>query len=161
MRFAIMLAFTTLLTGTTVLAHGNKPHAQANPHVDPAVHAARLQTISAQYVQTIKPIFERTCFDCHTTVENLPWYHAVPGIRQLMDHHIEDAQKHMDMSQDFPFKSRKGPEHDLDELQEVLEKDEMPPWYYTGMQSKGRLTPEEKQRIMNWAKDGLKLLTTP
>lgn len=113
--------------------------------------------INASYLEKVKPLFKRACFDCHSDTPEYPWYHSIPGIKQLMDNHIAEGVRHLDLSKDYPFKgSKKGLKHDLEETWETIEEGEMAPLYYRIMHSHGRYSEEDKQIIKNWVVESMK-----
>ncbi len=113
--------------------------------------------INTSYLEKVKPLFVRACFDCHSDTPVYPWYHSIPGIKQIMDDHIAEGVRHLDLSKDYPFKgSKKGLKHDLEETWETIEEGEMAPLYYRIMHSHGRYSEEDKQIIKSWVEESLK-----
>jgi hypothetical protein len=119
-----------------------------------------ISRINNSYLAKIKPLFKRACFDCHSDTPEYPWYHSIPGIKQLMDHHIAEGVRHLDLSKDYPFKgSKKGLKHDLEEIWETIDEGEMAPLYYRIMHSHGRYSAEDKLIIKTWVEESLKEFT--
>ncbi len=118
--------------------------------------------INERYVNEIKPIFKRACFDCHSDQTKYPWYYKIPGVKQLMDNHIEEAREHLDFSNDFPFQSKKQkPQLKLvHEIWEEIEEGEMPLWSYTIMHSEAKLAKDELQMIKDWVDYSQEVLKT-
>lgn len=114
--------------------------------------------INRQYLDQIKPIFEKKCFDCHAVATTLPWYYAIPGIRQLIDHDIKEAKEHMDMRKDFPFLSHETPLKDLQSLRGIGLEGGMPPLRYILGHWESRLTSDEKKMIIQWTEKSIKVL---
>jgi len=102
------------------------------------------------YLKVVKPIFQRKCFDCHGVATVFPWYHQIPGVRQLLDHDIREARENMDMSKDFPFQGKASPSDYLDSVEEVLHDGSMPPFRYRLIHRDSALTEEEKKAISGW-----------
>lgn len=116
-----------------------------------------LARINNSYLEKVKPLFKRACFDCHSDQVTYPWYHSIPGIKQLMDSHIAEGVQRLDMSKDYPFKGgKKGLKHDLEETWETIEEGEMAPLYYRIMHSHGRYSEEDKQIIKSWVEESMK-----
>jgi len=61
------------------------------------------RAINESYLATVKPVFRKSCFDCHSSNTNYPWYSNLPGAKQLIQNDIAEAKEHLDMSKDFPF----------------------------------------------------------
>lgn len=119
---------------------------------------SQLQKINEAYIQSVKPIFKRSCFDCHSSNTQYPWYSSIPGIKQLIEEDIREAREHMDMTNDFPFSGHGDPEKNLEEIQEEIEEGEMPLWSYKLLHWKARLSTDEEKEIIRWAKESLEML---
>jgi hypothetical protein len=114
--------------------------------------------INVEYLTSIKPIFRKSCFDCHSSTTHYPWYNALPGIRQLIASDIEEAKKHMDMTGDFPFPGHGTMAEDLEAIRKAIEKGDMPPFRYWILHKNTKLTESEKKQVLGWANRGLQLL---
>jgi len=156
MRKLWISAAAFCLAAYPLLAHKNVPHSQTDPA---RASLKKLKRINAQYVKNIKPIFQNKCFNCHAEAKRLPWYSKIPGPKHLIQSDIREAQKHLDMREDFPFKGHGTPLQDLEELEEVIQEDSMPPWYYRIMHWGAGLTPQEVERIQAWIDESRKLLS--
>lgn len=49
--------------------------------------------INQEYLKTVKPIFQKSCFDCHGNTTVYPWYYKVPGVKQLIDNDIDEVKQ--------------------------------------------------------------------
>ncbi|MBI1908715.1 MAG: heme-binding domain-containing protein [Deltaproteobacteria bacterium] len=110
----------------------------------------KLSLANQLYRQNVRPIFETKCFDCHSDQTRYPWYYRLPGVRQLMDHDIEEAREHIDLSHDFPFGGHHPLKEQLKDLKEVVEENEMPLWRYRLLHWNSGLTDEERRIILEW-----------
>lgn len=117
-----------------------------------------LAQINEMYLAQVKPIFQNKCFDCHSSKTQFPWYSKVPGIKQFIQHDIDEAHEHIDMEQNFPFKSHAEPLEDLAAIDKTVTKNEMPPWRYRIMHSGSDLTSAEKEIVHQWVQFGKDLL---
>lgn len=102
------------------------------------------------YKRDIAPIFRAKCYDCHGTVEKLPWYYKVPGAKQLIDYDRAEAKKHLDMSEGYPFKSHADWREDLREIGEAVAEGEMPPWQYLLLHRDAVLNADDVAKIEAW-----------
>ena len=111
-----------------------------------------IHSINSNYQKDIKPIFKKKCFDCHTSKPNYPWYVNVPGLGYIMREHNREGEEHLDLTNDFPFKGKEGDIVEiLDEIvEEAVEEDEMPPWYFKITHWDACLTDQEKEVITKW-----------
>jgi hypothetical protein len=110
------------------------------------------QEINTAYLSSIKPIFEKKCFDCHGTLTKKPWYYDIPGISYMIQKDIKEAKKHMDMRQDFPFVSHESPYNDLKSIKDIALKGGMPPLKYIIGHWDSTLTDDESKALLNWSK---------
>lgn len=114
--------------------------------------------INASYLNKIKPIFRKSCFDCHSSQTTYPWYYKVPGVKQLIDSDIKEAKSHLDFSNDYPFVSHDSPENDLKSIEKSVSKKTMPPKKYLWMHNNAKLSQKEVEEIKKWVKESLEAL---
>ncbi len=114
--------------------------------------------INASYLNKIKPIFRKYCFDCHSSQTTYPWYYKVPGVKQLIDSDIKEAKSHLDFSNDYPFISHDSPENDLKSIEKSVSKKTMPPKKYLWMHNNAKLSQKEVEEIKKWVKESLEAL---
>ena len=111
---------------------------------------ATLAAINDDYVATVKPLFARSCASCHGATRALPWYHALPLVRGMIDEDIATARRTVDMAEDFPFRGRGTPAEYLDAVDEVVAAGSMPPLRYRLMHWGARLGAGERDRVRLW-----------
>ncbi len=148
MRLFIILAGLTL-----ALAHQGDNHPPTKQKPLPVS-----EEIRSDYQARVKPIFERKCLDCHGGSPTLPWYHAIPGVKQLIDSDLEESQRHLDFSKGYPFVSHATPEEDLQAIIESVNDGTMPPFLFRLGNPSKTLSEDERHVIVNWATEGLKIL---
>ena len=150
----IFLLLSLLLFSRIIFAHGGKEHKSSQEVRLEKVISNSLEIefskINKEYKFSVKPIFAKKCLACHAVNNSLPWYYTIPGVKQLMDHDMEEAKKHLDMSKDFPFGGHGDPLEDLDELKETIQKGNMPPIQYKIIHRESSLTFEEIQEVNSW-----------
>lgn len=145
-------------------AHEGHHHPQSQPAEPKAAGSPldqqerRLVEITADYQLTVAPLFHRACADCHSGDTEYPWYAMVPGIKQLIRQDIEEARKHIEISNGYPFQSHASPLEDLVAVAKAVKDGSMPPLRYRLMHSRSRLDDLEKQRIIDWAERSQKIL---
>jgi hypothetical protein len=93
-------------------------------------------------------ILKENCYDCHSNQTQYPWYSEVAPFSLWLGDHIEHGKKHFNVSawSDYTIKKK---EHKLEELVEMVEKDEMPLCSYTIIH--GNLSEENKKLLLQWA----------
>lgn len=158
MCFKKIIIFTMVCLPLQATAHKVR---HKGPEAPPSIVKqlkTSLNKINAGYLQDIKPIFEKKCFDCHSSQTVFPWYYKIPGIRQMIQSDIDEARDHLNMDSGFPFKSHASPLEDLEAISESIRTNDMPPATYRIMHPKSALTPEEKEKVYRWVELGKALL---
>jgi hypothetical protein len=160
LKFLILLIFFT--TTFHVWGHGGEDHSKdvkqpkvVKPNVEIEEKYIR---INQQYLKTVKPIFQKSCFDCHGNTTVYPWYYKVPGVKQLIDSDIKESKKHLDFSKDFPFISHETPIKDLDAIGKSIKNDSMPPFRYLIMHGDKKITKDEVKQVDKWIRESKEIL---
>lgn len=154
--FLFLILFSVFLIPIPLIAHEGHPHEEAGKEQKETPASQEQETlagINQNYVREIKPIFQNSCFNCHSTNTQYPWYYKVPGVKQLLDHDTREAKKHIDMTNDFPFKGHGTPSEDLEAIGKAVNKETMPPLRYILMHWNARLTEENKKAILQWVEE--------
>lgn len=99
----------------------------------------------------VKLILETTCYNCHSNHTVYSWYSNIAPLSYWFAYHVEDGKKHLNFS-DWENYTSKKKDHKLDELIKEVESGEMPLKEYTWTHEEARLTPEEKEMVIAWAK---------
>jgi hypothetical protein len=120
---------------------------------------SRFAKINVEYKLSVKPIFAKSCLNCHGIQTDFPWYSKIPGIKFMIDHDISKAHVTIDMSKDYPFIGRGTPEEFLEAISDVIEDKSMPPWRYRIMHRDSALSQQERDVILKWAQQSKDLLT--
>lgn len=160
MKSALLMLITFAMPLS--LAHEGEQHQSPKEQKRNAVEEKQrkdsLALIKDSYVSNVKPLFKKSCFDCHSSSTNFPWYSDLPGARQLIQSDIAEAKVHLDMSEDFPFKGHASPAEDLKAISKAVLDGSMPPFRYRLMHPASKLTDSEKKTIREWVEESLKLL---
>jgi hypothetical protein len=109
--------------------------------------------ISTQYEvpDNVKSILTKACTDCHSNNTVYPWYSNFQPIAWLLDEHVVDGKKHFNLSEFASYEAWKA-HHKLEELEEEIEKGEMPFDQYVWIHKEADLTSEEKATLIEWSK---------
>jgi hypothetical protein len=83
------------------------------------------------------------CYDCHSNETTWPWYSNIAPISWLVQHDVEEARQNVN------FSDINGRRIEGDELQEVVQRGEMPPVQYTIIHKNAILSSEEQQLLMS------------
>lgn len=99
----------------------------------------------------IANILRRACYDCHSNETQWPWYASVAPMSWLLADHVGEGRGHLNFSE-WPAFDYEEQEHAYKEIREEVEKGGMPLRSYTWMHSAARLTDEERERLVRWAR---------
>ena len=107
--------------------------------------------VAASYNKDIQPLFKPACFDCHTQQTVWPWYHALPGVKQYIEHHVEEGLHDFDITDGVPFKGDAPLDRQLRRISRQVGGGGMPLWDYRLMHPDARLSDEQRATIVAWA----------
>ncbi len=86
-------------------------------------------------------LFSRACADCHSNETKWPWYSKIPPVSLLIVDHVNEGREKFNISaRDMG---------DADEAAEALQEGEMPLRDYQLMHPEARLSPTEKQALID------------
>jgi len=141
MRLKRLLMIVVVMLGIFLIAIQFIPVTYTNPPVtdEPNWDSPETRTLAA-----------RACFDCHSNETDLPWYSNIAPVSWLIYRDINEGREEMNFSE-WRMKSKRV-DHVAEEIEEVIRKGEMPPWYYLPMHPQAKLTDAEKQALI----EGLK-----
>lgn len=126
-----------------------RPERNISPSVSPNAIEANYQV-----PKEIGVLLRTSCYDCHSNNTVYPWYSHIQPFSWWLQNHVNDGKEELNFDQ-FNTYSIKKKKHKLDEVVEVIEKDEMPLSSYTLIHRKAVLSAQDKDKIIAWAK-GLK-----
>lgn len=101
--------------------------------------------------EDVKLILKEACFDCHSDVTRYPWYNNITPINYWMADHVNHGKEDFNIS-DWTNASLKKKDHKFEELIEEVKGKEMPLPSYTWTHSEAKLTDEQIDAIVSWAK---------
>jgi len=81
------------------------------------------------------------CFDCHSNETTWPWYSKVAPIKLLVWNDVRGGRERLN------FSEWNSGGRETDEIAEVINEGEMPPWFYVIMHPKAKLSDSEKQAL--------------
>lgn len=163
-KYKIMVSFFALIFVLSVGLFAHERHHHSEQEVQelkiPSNESQMeiFKTINADYLKTVKPIFQNSCFNCHSSQNHFPWYHSLPFVNGFLGSDVQEAKKHMDLSNDFPFKGHGTPEEDLEAIGKSVREGAMPPFRYRLMHWRSGLSKEEKGKIFKWVEESQKKL---
>lgn len=99
----------------------------------------------------VRDVLTETCFDCHSDHTRYPWYDKITPVNYWLAEHIQDGKKHFNISKWDDYSTKKK-DHKFEELIEMVEDKEMPLESYTYTHSEARLTDDQINSVVAWAK---------
>lgn len=85
---------------------------------------------------------QRACYDCHSNETAWPWYGYVAPISFRLADHINEGRSRLN------FSEWDKPNTNLDEVEENINKNEMPLWDFLLMHPEAKLTEAEKATLL-------------
>lgn len=112
--------------------------------------------ISTKYPvpDSIQAILKVACNDCHTNNTRYPWYNQIQPVAWWLSSHVKDGKIGLNFSA-FTSYSMKKQFHRLNDINELVKKNDMPLSSYTFIHTDARLTDRQKLAIYAWT-DALK-----
>lgn len=108
---------------------------------------------------TVRNIFEKSCYDCHSNNTKYPWYSNIQPVASWLHDHIEDGKDEINFDEFATY--RIGRQYrKLLEIKEQLDEDEMPLGSYTLIHKDAKLTGEQKTVLLNWVESQRSLMRT-
>ena len=100
----------------------------------------------------VKNIMRTACYDCHSMETQYPWYTWVTPVSWFVFDHIEHGRDELNFSEWASFEKRRKV-HKLKEIAEEVAEGEMPLESYTPMHPEAKLTQEQRDVLITWAKN--------
>lgn len=90
------------------------------------------------------------CYDCHSNETKYPWYSFVAPVSWLVAKDTREGREEVNFSYwtDIDMMDKLAI---LDDVYSEVEEEHMPLPIYLSMHSEAKLTPEDRQKIMEWA----------
>jgi len=117
------------------------------------------EKINRDYIDNVKVIFANSCFNCHSSSTEYPWYYKFSFAKKVIDTDVEEAKIHLDLTNNFPFKGHGTPLQDLDAIKSSIDEDTMPPLRYKLLHPSSALSDNDKKAVYEWIQRAKKLLS--
>ena len=86
-------------------------------------------------------LVEAACFDCHSNETVWPWYADIGPTRLLVRRHVLEGREELNFS-------TLGDAYEFEEIAEVINEGEMPPWDYVLLHPDAQLDDDEKAQVI-------------
>ena len=112
-----------------------------------------VETIPEMVLKTdnieVQNILSKACMDCHSNETEYPWYASVAPVSFFVNGHIKEGRGELNFSEwnSYPAEDQR---HLAKEAAEIVEKKEMPMLFYWLIHWDAKLTPEERQTLVDY-----------
>lgn len=106
-----------------------------------------LYAVSAE----VQSVLKTSCNDCHSNNTVYPWYSQVQPVGWWLADHVKDGKKELNFSEFASYSLRKQ-YHKLEEVDEMVNKNEMPLDSYLWVHKDATLSEAQKLVLTNWSK---------
>jgi Haem-binding domain len=120
--------------------------------------------VKNDFITAAKPPIEvaaslrAACYDCHSHETTWPLYSKIAPSSWLVVSDVNEGREHLNFS-DWPTNVERITRK-LDNINDVLDSQEMPPKKYTALHPEARLTDAQRKAIMDWTDAAGKTLTS-
>ncbi len=97
----------------------------------------------------VQSILKTSCYDCHSNNTVYPWYAEIQPVGWWLNEHTEDGKKDLNFSE-FGSYSIRRQYRKLEEINDLVKKDEMPLDNYLWIHKDAKLNNGQKLSIANW-----------
>ena len=99
--------------------------------------------------EDVQSILKTSCYDCHSNNTVYPWYAEVQPVAWWLDDHIKDGKKDLNFSEFASYRIRRQYKK-LEEINELVKKNEMPLDSYLWIHKNAKLNEQQKLTVANW-----------
>jgi len=99
----------------------------------------------------IEPILRRACYDCHSNETQWPWYSYVAPMSWFVIGHVNEARGDLNFSE-WPVFDFELQEHAFEDIEEQVSKGKMPLRSYTLIHRDAKLSDEDRDALLRWAR---------
>ena len=99
--------------------------------------------------ENVQAILKTSCYDCHSNNTVYPWYAQIQPVAWWLNNHIQDGKKDLNFSEFASYRIRRQYKK-LEEINELVKKDEMPLDSYLWLHKNAKLDDQQKLTLANW-----------
>lgn len=119
--------------------------------IRPTKNDTAVETNAIVVPAEIAVVLKKSCNDCHSNKTEYPWYSKIAPVSWYLALHVNDGKEHLNFSEWNSY-NKNQKQHIINDIQEVLDKKEMPLKSYLLLHDEAKLSNEEYQSLVNWAK---------
>ena len=99
--------------------------------------------------EDVQIILKTSCYDCHSNNTRYPWYNNIQPVAWWLNNHIQDGKKDLNFSEFASYRIRRQYKK-LEEINDLVKKDEMPLDSYLWIHKDAKLSEQHKLTLANW-----------
>ena len=99
--------------------------------------------------ENVLAILKVSCYDCHSNNTVYPWYSKIQPVTWWLNNHIQDGKKDLNFSEFLSYRIRRQYVK-LEQINDLIKKDEMPLDSYLWIHKNAKLNTEQKLLLANW-----------
>ena len=142
----IIKAFGAILAIILILIQFVRPL-----RINPVSDKSKDISASLNIPVNVSEILERSCYDCHSNNTRWPWYSYIAPVSWLIAQDVNNGRDKMNFSEwgNYNLTDRIST---FDDIVKMLQKDEMPLPKYLLLHRDAKLTDDDKNLLIKWAK---------
>jgi hypothetical protein len=99
----------------------------------------------------VDTILRKACNDCHSNNTKYPWYNNIQPVAWWLDDHVREGKRGLNFDEFATYRISKQ-YHRMQDIIDLVKKDEMPLSSYTLVHTDAELTEQEKSSLIAWAR---------
>jgi len=99
---------------------------------------------------SVDRILQPACYDCHSNNTRYPWYASIEPVGWYLNDHITDGKRELNFDE-FGSYSPRRQFGKLREIQEQINRDDMPLPSYRWIHWDAVLSPDQKTSLLSWS----------
>jgi len=125
-----VLAAVVLFVLAQVVPYG-RGHANPPVQAEPAWDSSATRSLAV-----------RACYDCHSNLTTWPWYSNIAPTSWLLQRDVDSGRSTLN------FTEWNRPQEAKGDIVEAVRGGDMPPWYYTPMHARAKLSAAETDALV-------------
>jgi hypothetical protein len=104
--------------------------------------------------EKVMAILKRSCYDCHSNETVWPWYSYVAPMSWLVRSDVQEGREYMNFSEWSSYNDKQK-KYKPKLCGKMVEKGEMPLWFYLPLHPEAELSSEDVETILAWSRGEL------
>ncbi len=123
-----------------------------HPAKNISANASAANDISKVFIvpNNVNTILKNSCYDCHSSNTQYPWYSKIQPAAWLLNDHIEEGKREVNFNE-FATYSLRRQYKKFEEIIKQVKEEEMPLSSYTFIHRGAELSKEQKLVLYSWA----------